>query len=154
MGQFFQNEQAVLSLLKRCLQSKDYVLRGAAIGSIARHYRDDPETFPLIKLFLQSDENEWVRAIVIHELTESEWRQKPEVFELFCRAIQNDPFIKKDGYADNPRQIAMNNLLTYYSTHPKTIDLLRDRATNDPDELLREWAQKELQQLKTDNEEA
>ena len=154
LGQFFQNEQAVLSLLKRCLQSKDYVLRGAAIGSIARHYRDDPETFPLIKLFLQSDENEWVRAIVIHELTESEWRQKPEVFELFCRAIQNDPFIKKDGYADNPRQIAMNNLLTYYSTHPKTIDLLRDRATNDPDELLREWAQKELQQLKTDNEEA
>jgi len=33
---------------------------------------------------------------------------------------------------------------TYNSTHPKTIELLRDRALNDPDEQLREWAQEQL----------
>lgn len=34
--------------------------------------------------------------------------------------------------------------------HPKTIELLRDRAINDPDEQLREWAKKELEKLKMD----
>jgi len=34
--------------------------------------------------------------------------------------------------------------MTYYSTYPKTLELLRDRALNDPDEQLREWAQEQL----------
>ena len=38
----------------------------------------------------------------------------------------------------------MEALLTHYLAHPKTIELLRDRAINDPDEQLREWAQQQL----------
>jgi len=33
-----------------------------------------------------------------------------------------------------------------YSTHPITLELLRDWAENDPDEQLREWAQEQLTQ--------
>jgi len=33
--------------------------------------------------------------------------------------------------------------LTHYP-HPKTFELLRDRAENDPDEQLREWAEEQL----------
>jgi hypothetical protein len=29
-------------------------------------------------------------------------------------------------------------------THPKTLELLCDRATNDPDERSRQWAQEQL----------
>jgi hypothetical protein len=38
------------------------------------------------------------------------------------------------------------NYLTHYSTHPKTLKLLLlgDRALNDPDEQLREWAREQL----------
>ncbi len=35
-------------------------------------------------------------------------------------------------------------LLTHYPTHPKTLELLRDRAENDPNEQLREWAEEQL----------
>jgi len=33
--------------------------------------------------------------------------------------------------------------LTHYP-HPKTFELVRDRAENDPDEQLREWAEEQL----------
>jgi uncharacterized protein (DUF2062 family) len=36
------------------------------------------------------------------------------------------------------------NPLTHYSTYPKTLELLHDRAINDPDEQLQEWAQEQL----------
>jgi len=48
------------------------------------------------------------------------------------------------GAVDSPRQLALKSLLTHYPTHSKTLELLRDRATNDPDEQLREWAQEQL----------
>jgi len=40
--------------------------------------------------------------------------------------------------------------------HPKALELLRDRAINDPDEQLREWAQEQLkmQNVKLKEEEA
>jgi hypothetical protein len=38
------------------------------------------------------------------------------------------------------------NSLSYYPTDPKTLELPRDRAQNDPDGQLREWAQEQLQQ--------
>ncbi|NJL55251.1 hypothetical protein HC928_08740 [bacterium] len=36
------------------------------------------------------------------------------------------------------------DLFTYYSAHPKILELLRDRALNDSDEQLREWAKEQL----------
>jgi hypothetical protein len=46
-----------------------------------------------------------------------------------------------------PAQIALQYLLTNYFTHPKTRELLRDSASNDPDEQLREWAQQQLEKI-------
>lgn len=43
--------------------------------------------------------------------------------------------------ASNPK-LAQSPI--YYPTHPKTIELLHDRARNDPDEQLQEWAQEQL----------
>jgi hypothetical protein len=38
-----------------------------------------------------------------------------------------------------------------YRTAPKTLELLGDRAINDPDEHLREWAQEQLQTIDIEN---
>jgi hypothetical protein len=50
----------------------------------------------------------------------------------------------KGWRTENSRSVTLKALLTYYLTHPKNLELLRDRATNDPDEQLREWAQEQL----------
>jgi hypothetical protein len=57
--------------------------------------------------------------------------------------------LPKSIWNQNPRQNALEALLINYPTHSKTIELLRDRAANDSDEQLREWAQ---EQLKMQNE--
>jgi hypothetical protein len=54
-------------------------------------------------------------------------------------------------FQTNPRQNSLEILLKYYPDHPKTLELLRDRAQNDNDEQLREWATKQLEKLKVQN---
>ena len=39
------------------------------------------------------------------------------------------------------------DFFTHYPTHAKTLELLRNRAENDPDEKLRQWAQGELEKM-------
>jgi len=77
-------------------------------------------------------------------IAQRRWRR------LFCRAL-NDPFEREYKWQDNPRQIALNVLVQQYPDHPKTLELLRDRAQNDNDEQLREWATKQLDQFKMQN---
>lgn len=45
-------------------------------------------------------------------------------------------------------QIALQLLLQHYPTHPKPIEILHDRALNDPDKYLREWAEEEVRRRK------
>jgi hypothetical protein len=66
------------------------------------------------------------------------------IFDLLCQVVTQDPYQRKKDWQNNPRQTALDGLLTNYPTHPKTLELLRDRAANDPDEQLREWAQEQL----------
>lgn len=56
----------------------------------------------------------------------------------------NDPFIRDEGskYTTNPRQTALEAIVEYFPNHPKTKDLLIDRANNDRDKQVREFAQR------------
>lgn len=45
----------------------------------------------------------------------------------------------------------ISDSLNQYLTYSKKIELLRDRALNDPDEQLREWAQEQLEKLEIKN---
>jgi hypothetical protein len=62
------------------------------------------------------------------------------------RTLQ-DPFQREKEYQQNPRQIALKGLVQQYPEHPKTQELLLDRAQNDSDEQLRTWAQKQRDRL-------
>jgi len=72
----------------------------------------------------------------------------PEAFHTLCQCIQDTTSFGR-MYDDEmpPAQIALEYLLTHYPTHPKLIALLHDRAINDPDEQLREWAQEQLEKM-------
>ncbi|MGD1701441.1 HEAT repeat domain-containing protein, partial [Dapis sp. BLCC M229] len=75
------------------------------------------------------------------------WKNQPEILELLHRIALNDPFQREDRFQDNPRQIALEAIVKQYPDHPQTLPLLQDRAENDPDEQLREWAKEALQRL-------
>lgn len=68
------------------------------------------------------------------------------MFEFLCNCAINDPF-KGQPYWFNPRQTALEAIIKLYPNHPQTLPLLQDRAENDSDEKVREFAQKKLAEL-------
>ena len=66
---------------------------------------------------------------------------------MFYRIALNDPFQRENDFQDNPRQTALEAIVEYYPEHPQIFPLLQDRAENDPDEQLQEWAKETLQEL-------
>ncbi|MEA5626694.1 hypothetical protein, partial [Nostoc sp. UHCC 0251] len=73
------------------------------------------------------------------------------IMQLKCRlAYHNcavdDSFERKEEDETNPRRIALEIIIKQFPQHPQTLSLLRDRAENDPDEQVREFAQKKLKQ--------
>lgn len=66
------------------------------------------------------------------------------MFEFLCDRAVHDPFQRKYDWETNPRQVALQAIIQQYPEHPHTLQLLCDRAENDPDEKVREFAKKKL----------
>ena len=120
-------------------------VQAVAVHQLAKLGRANPEIFLIVRSLAQSNKISYVRYQAIKELAHS-WLNSLEVLEILCDSAVNDPYSKNDngGWSSNPRQTALEALLTHYPTHSKTLELLRDRATNDPDEQLRQWAEEQL----------
>ena len=75
------------------------------------------------------------------------FKSQPELLETYYNCVVNDPFEgSHDSFSPNPRRVALEIIIKQYPQHEKTLPLLRDRAENDPDEQVREYAQKKLKE--------
>lgn len=147
----WKDDPDTLPILKNCAQTdEDLNVRSTAVKELAQGWKDDPDTLPWLKSRAQRDENEYVRRTAVKELAQG-WGAVPELFECFHSVTLNDPFERKESWQDNPRQIALKVLITHHRHQPQTLDLLRDKATHDPDEQLRQWAQDQLEHLEIQN---
>jgi len=143
----WKKDPDTLPLLKQLIQSDDDGLaRRAAIQELAQGWKKDPDTLPLLKQLIQSDVDGNVRLAALEELVQG-WKDEPWLFELLYNCTMNDPFQRENDWEENPRQMALEGIIKRYPDHPKTLTLLRDRAENDADEKLREFAQKKLKQF-------
>jgi hypothetical protein len=64
-----------------------------------------------------------------------------------CDIAINDPFERQSNFQYNLRQTALGILIEQYPDRPKTLEILRDRFANDPDEQVRNFAQQQLAKL-------
>ena len=117
---------------------------------LAQGWKDDPDTLPILKTRALSDDDWRVRHAAVQELARG-WEDEPWMFEFLCNCAVNDPFERKEDWEDSPRQLALEIIIKQYRDHSQTLPLLQDRAENDPDEKLREFAQKKLEQLERQN---
>ncbi|NJL55249.1 NACHT domain-containing protein [bacterium] len=142
------NSQETLNWLKAIAnqETDGGFSRQAAIWSLAEHYQSDPEVLSLLKSLIQQAKERFARMAAA-EIIAKYFTRTSGVFELLCEAAVKDPFIREDSRQFNPRQTILESLLTHYPSHPKTFELLHNRALNDPDEQLREWAQEQLENL-------
>ena len=143
----WNDDAETLPWLKQLAQSEDNgEVRQAAVQALARGLRDDPETLPWVKQLAQSDNNWAVRRAAVQELARG-WKDESGIFELLCDVAIHDPFDREEGWQDNPRQAALAATIELYPDRPETLELVRDRAQNDRDQKLREFAQEKLTQL-------
>ena len=136
-----------LLILKKMAQSNDNLPgQYAAVQELARGWKNDPETLPIIKQVAQYEDNWEVRYSAVEELAVG-WKDEPGIFEGLGDIAINHPFERLYKSQDNPRKRALEIMLTQYLDRQKTLEILRDRFANDPDEKVRQFAQKKLTQL-------
>ncbi|MFN6562736.1 MAG: HEAT repeat domain-containing protein [Nostoc sp. ChiSLP01] len=143
----FKDDPETKSFLKqRATQDDDEDVRGAAVKELANNFKDDPETKSFLKLRATLDDYEDVRGAAVQELAKH-FKYQLELFEIYQQCAVNDPFERQKDYETNPRRIALEIIIKQFPRHDQTLPLLRDRAENDPDEQVREYAQKKLAEL-------
>ncbi len=140
----FKDNPEILSILKKHATSDKYSdVRQAAVQELARGFKDDPETLTILKKRATVDKSSVVRQAAVQELAKG-FQDDPGIFEVFYNCAVSDSFEREYNFQDNPRQIALAAITEQYREYPQTLTLLRDRAENDPDEQVREFAQKKL----------
>ena len=120
-------------------------MRCEAVRQIPSGWEQEPGILELLKQWLVSDESKYVRREALEQIAIG-WKQEPGIFEILYDNTLNYPFKREYNFETNPRQIALEAIVKQYLDHPQTLPLLQDRAENDPDEQLQEWAKKKLQQ--------
>lgn len=136
-----------LDIIRQCAQNDDNSdVRIAAFIELSHGWKDDPETLSIIKQLAQYDDDFRVRFLALTELTYG-WKDDQNLFELWCAIAISHPFMRYLSFQDNSRQIALQILLEQYPDRPKTLEILRDRFVNDPDEQVRNFAEKQLAKL-------
>ena len=73
---------------------------------------------------------------------------------MFCNCTLDDPFLREHDWQENPRQTALEVLLCWIEQPSgaeesapraeRVMEFLCDRADNDPDEKLRQFAQEQF----------
>ena len=117
-----------------------------AVEEITRGWKDEPDTLPWLKQLAQFDKDMFVRSAAVREIARG-WKEKPWMLEFLCDRILNDHFERQEDWEDNPRQLALKIIIKQYPHHFQTLSLLSNRAENDSDEQLREFARQKLAKL-------
>ncbi|MBD2774401.1 HEAT repeat domain-containing protein [Iningainema sp. BLCCT55] len=139
----WKEDPDTLAIIKDRVQiDNDLNVRRIAVHALAEGWKEDIDTLSILKSRAQFD-NAWqVRRAAVLELSRR-WKDEPGIFEFLCARAVCDP-CKTQQYWLNPRKVALEAIIKQYPEHPQTLQLLHDRAENDPDEKLREFAQQKL----------
>ncbi|MEH2459039.1 HEAT repeat domain-containing protein [Nostoc sp.] len=144
----FKDDPETKSWLKERATKDDHNdVRRAAVEELAKNFKDDPETKSILKERATKDDHNDVRRAAVEELAKN-FKDDADLIDIYHQCAINDPFESSHKrYNPNPRQIALEIIIKQFPQHEQTLPLLRDRAENDPDEKVREYAQKKLAQL-------
>ena len=111
-------------------------IRSRAVQELARGWKDDPDTLPLLKDRAANDDDRVVRRAAVQELARAGQDDPDTLPWLKDRAVNDDDRVV--------RQAAVQELARAGQDDPDTLPLLKDRAVNDDDGNVRQAAVQEL----------
>jgi energy-coupling factor transporter ATP-binding protein EcfA2 len=154
LAQGWKDNLEIRLILETLAQSDDErIHKITLVEELARGWKDDLKTLTVLKTCVQLEKNyllrNSLRETVMHELIQG-WQVSPEIYNFLYNCAVDNSF-KSFNFSTssyyNPRQTALETIIKQYFNYPQTLPLLRDRAENDPDEQVREFAQKKLAEL-------
>ncbi|MEH2138435.1 HEAT repeat domain-containing protein, partial [Nostoc sp.] len=112
-----------------------------------QNFKDDPDTKTILKERATQDDDSNVRYAAVQELAKH-FKYHADLFDIYYQCAVDNAFkgSHEPPYNPNPRRIALEIIIKQFPQHEQTLPLLCDRAENDPDEQVREYAQKKLKQ--------
>ncbi|MDZ8052688.1 MAG: HEAT repeat domain-containing protein [Aulosira sp. ZfuVER01] len=142
----FKDESDIICFLKiRATTDAHWIVRRAAIEELAR-FKNDTDILGFLKNRTTIDDHWNVRQIAVQALARN-FKNQAEMFKVFSNCAVTDPFQRQNSWQTNPRRVALEIITKQYLRHPQTLALLRERANNDSDEKVREFAQRKLTEL-------
>ena len=93
-----------MTLKARAQADEDWTVRGTAMQELARGWKDDPETLPILKARAQADDYPAVRRSAVRELARS-WKTTPRPCRFSKPAAQSDedPAIRRSAVQELAR---------------------------------------------------
>jgi 3-methyladenine DNA glycosylase AlkC len=146
LAQSYKTDSETILILRKSQKDEHQYVRGIATRELGEYCGEHPDILSLIVTTALIDQDWRVRGIAA-ELIIKHRQEISEAFKILRQIAMEDPYERKAEFESNPRLLTSQALLRYYPTHPKTLELLHDRALNDPDDQLRTWAQEQLQKL-------
>jgi len=161
IAKYWSSDPKIFSFLKdRALLDKNSNVRFISVRMIIEFWREEPDVFSLLfSIATQDDFQDPYGDFLI--FLDGQVRDG-QVRDGFSQELHKDDEFLWDGAdpaytytvrtfsllpINNPRLLALKELLAIAPENPKVIDLLRDRAANDPDNLLRKWATEQLAKI-------
>jgi flavodoxin len=99
-------------------------------------------------------DNEDVRKAAVQELGEG-WLDQPGILVFLVSCFLDDSALRPEEFRDASRLDSLSSMLEDKEgglTPTQRLDILQDRATHDPDEQVRHWAQGQLAKLEPQNQ--
>jgi predicted NACHT family NTPase len=144
LSKHYKDDIRAFPIFQQCIQDDDLYVRKVAADALVNNYKDDIRTFPFLQQWVK-DDNSYVRSVALYALGKS-FQSQLELFDIYYDCAVNDPFQRREERETNPRLIALAIIVKQFPQHPQTLPLLRDRAENDADEVVREYAQRKLRE--------
>ncbi|BAZ47429.1 hypothetical protein NIES4103_00300 [Nostoc sp. NIES-4103] len=152
----WKDDPDTLPMLKSLAQSSnDMSIKFTVVEELAQGWKNNLDILSVLKKSVQLDSFGYVRHKVMEELIQG-WHANFEIYNFLCECAADDSFnpaffdFSTDNNSDPhnipSRQIALEAIIKQFPQHSQTLPLLRDRAENDPDEQVREYAQNQLKQ--------
>jgi hypothetical protein len=126
-------------------QEADPGVLSIAIRALAHYGTEDLGVLNWFKTYSQYAPNPRVRSLAVQELARN-WTTDFNVYEILSKCAFADRFRRQHPDEVNPRFHALKAMIEHYHDLPQTWEFVSDRATNDNDPQVRDFAQAQLEQ--------
>jgi hypothetical protein len=144
MARTWQGDPRALQWLKFRINIEKHPVPLTAIAfELTSKWRDDPDVLYKLKTMSQSHDDPWARAIAIRELARG-WHDRPsecDIFHFLVERINSEDSLELEFdtfyLAAHPKDVAIEELVNYYSDRSETLKLLCENIIDEPSAYMR-----------------